>query len=71
MRLVAAGVGISVISEVAVQEAVAEGKVLSFPIEGTMPYHLYFVHKKKYLSPEQMAFRDYVLETIPMGSREE
>ena len=53
------------------QEAVAEGKVLSFPIEGTMPYHLYFVHKKKYLSPEQMAFRDYVLETIPMGSREE
>ena len=48
-----------------------EGKVLSFPIEGTMPYHLYFVHKKKYLSPEQMAFRDYVLETIPMGSREE
>ena len=70
-QLVAAGVGISVISEVAVQEAVAEGKVLSFPIEGTMPYHLYFVHKKKYLSPEQMAFRDYVLETIPMGSREE
>ena len=28
-------------------------------------------YKKKYLSPEQMAFRDYVLETIPMGSREE
>ena len=53
------------ISEVAVREAVAEGKLLSFPIEGTMPYHLYFVHKKRYLSPEQSAFRDFVLETIP------
>jgi hypothetical protein len=28
-----------------------------------MPYHLYFAHKKKYLSPEQAAFRDYVLES--------
>jgi len=71
MRLVAAGVGISVISEVAVREAVAEGKLLSFPIEGTMPYHLYFVHKKKYLTPEQAAFRDFVLETIPLFGREE
>jgi len=71
MRLVAAGVGISVISEVAVREAVAEGKLLSFPIEGTMPYHLYFVHKKRYLSPEQAAFRDFVLETIPANGGED
>ena len=71
MRLVTAGVGISVISEVAVREAVADGKLLAFPIEGTMPYHLYFIHKKKYLSPEQAAFRDYVLDTIPAGGRED
>ena len=71
MRLVAAGVGISVISEVAVQDAVAEGRLLSFGIDGTMPYHLYFVHKKKYLTPEQAAFRDFALETIPANGREE
>lgn len=71
MRLVASGVGISVISEVAVREAVAEGKLLSFPLEGAMPYHLYFVHKKKYLSPEQAAFRDFILETMPLSGREE
>ena len=71
MRLVASGVGISVISEVAVREAVAEGRLLAFPMEGTMPYHLYFVHKKKYLSPEQIAFRDYILETMPLNGREE
>ena len=71
MRLVTAGVGISVISEVAVREAVADGRLLAFSIEGTMPYHLYFAYKKKYLTPEQAAFRDYVLETIPHGSRED
>ena len=70
MRLVAAGVGISVISEVAAREAVSEGKLLSFPIEGTMPYHLYFVYKKKYLSAEQTAFRDFVMENAPIGARE-
>ncbi|MGX8706529.1 MAG: LysR substrate-binding domain-containing protein, partial [bacterium] len=42
-QLVAAGVGISIISEVAVRDYVAEGRVLSFPLEGAMPYHLYFV----------------------------
>ena len=63
-RLVVAGVGISVISEVAVRRYVKEGRVLSFPLEGTMPYHLYFVYKKKYLSPEQVLFRDYVLGEI-------
>ena len=63
------GVGISVVSEVAVREAVAEGKLLSFPIEGTMPYHLYFVHKKKYLTPEQAMFRDFVLQTITLEGR--
>ena len=63
-QLVAAGVGISVISEVAVRDYVAEGRVLSFPLEGAMPYHLYFVYKKKYLSPEQILFRDYVLEQV-------
>jgi hypothetical protein len=36
-----------------------------------MPYHLYFVHKKKYLSPEQTSFRDFVLETIPANGGEE
>ena len=63
-QLVAAGVGISVISEVAVRDYVKEGRVLSFPLEGTMPYHLYFVYKKKYLSAEQVLFRDYVLEQV-------
>jgi len=62
-QLVAEGLGISVISEVAVGEYVAEGKLLSFPLEGTMPHHLYFVSKKKYLSPEQAAFRDFILES--------
>ena len=62
-RLVAAGVGVSVISEVAARQYVEEGRVLSFPLEGTMPYHLYFAHKKKYLSTEQAAFRDFVLES--------
>ena len=63
-QLVAAGVGISVISEVAARQYVNEGRVLSFPLEGAMPYHLYFVYKRKYLSPEQSLFRDYVLEQV-------
>lgn len=63
-RLVAAGVGVSVISEVAARQYVEEGRVLSFPLEGTMPYHLYFVYKKKFLSPEQTLFRDYILEQV-------
>ena len=63
-RLVTAGVGISVISEVAVRRYVREGRVLSFPLLGSMPYHLYFVYKKKYLSPEQVMFRDFVLEQV-------
>jgi len=63
-KMVSAGVGISVISEDAAREYVDRGTVLSFPLEGTMPYHLYFVYKKKYLSPEQSAFRDYVLARV-------
>ena len=63
-QLVAAGVGISVISEVAARQYVEEGRVLAFPLEGAMPYHLYFVHKKKYLSPEQALFRDFILEQV-------
>ena len=66
-QLVAEGLGISVLSEVAVGEYVAEGKLLSFPLEGTMPHHLYFVSKKKYLSPEQTAFRDFILESEQAG----
>lgn len=69
-RMVAAGVGISVISEVAVQRYVAEGRVLSFPLVGAMPYHLYFVYKKKYLSPEQTQFRDYILEQVAQYDRD-
>ena len=61
-HLVASGIGISVLSEVAIGEMVADGKLLSFPLEGTMPHHLYFVSKKKYLSPEQTAFRNFILE---------
>jgi len=61
-HLVAAGMGISVLSEVAIGEMVADGKLLAFPLEGTMPHHLYFVSKKKYLSPEQTAFRNFILE---------
>ncbi len=66
-QLVAAGVGISVISEVAARDYVAQGRVLAFPLEGTMPYHLYFVYKKKYLSPEQVLFRDYILSRVSGG----
>ena len=62
-QLVAEGLGISVISEAAIGEYLAEGKLLSFPLEGSMPHHLYFVSKKKYLSPEQTAFRDFILES--------
>ena len=60
-QLVSEGVGVAVLSEVAVGEFIAEGKLLSFPLEGTMPHHLYFVSKKKYLSPVQTAFRDFIL----------
>ncbi len=60
-HLVSEGLGISVLSEVAVGKYVANGRLLSFPLEGTMPHHLYFVSKKKYLSPEQLAFRDFIL----------
>ena len=70
-QLVAAGVGISVIAEVAVREYVQEGRVLAFPLEGAMPYHLYFVYKKKFLSPEQAAFRDFVLTKASQNDREE
>ena len=71
MRLVAAGVGISVISEAAVREAVADGGLLSFPLEGALPYHLYFAYKKKYLSPDQVAFRDFVLGQTPLEGGQE
>lgn len=60
-QLVSEGVGIAVLSEVAVGEFIAEGKLLAFPLEGTMPHHLYFVSKKKYLSPVQSEFRDFIL----------
>ena len=69
-QLVSEGIGISVLSEVAVREFVANGKLLSFPLEGTMPHHLYFVHKKKYLSAEQIAFRDFILGSIAQGERD-
>jgi DNA-binding transcriptional LysR family regulator len=61
-RLVADGVGIAVISEAAVLDEVQDGRLLSFALEDAMPYHLYFAYKKKYLSPEQAAFRDFVLD---------
>ncbi len=63
-NLVAADTGISVISEVAVREYIRDGKLLSFPLEGTMPHHLFFVSKKKYLSALQTAFRDFILDGI-------
>lgn len=69
-QLVSEGMGISVLSEVAVREFVANGKLLSFPLEGTMPHHLYFVHKKKYLSAEQIAFRDFILGSIVQGEKD-
>jgi len=59
-RLVSEGLGISVISEVAVGKYVQEGRLLSFPLEGTMPHHLYFVSKKKYLTAMQNEFRDFI-----------
>ena len=68
-QMVSEGIGISVLSEVAVREYVAEGRVLSFPLEGTMPHHLYFVHKKKYLSPDQSAFRDFILDSISSAEK--
>ena len=60
-QLVSEGVGIAVLSEVAVGEFIAEGKLLSFPLEGTIPHHLYFVSKKKYLSAVLTEFRDFIL----------
>lgn len=63
-HLVSAGMGISVLSEVAVREYVARGKMLSFPLPNTMPHHLYFVSKKKYLSQEQTMFRDFIVSSI-------
>ena len=60
-QLVAEGIGISVLSEVAVREMVRGGKLLSFPLEGIMPQPLYFVSKKKLLSPAQVEFRDFIL----------
>lgn len=64
IHLVEAGMGISVISEAAIGRAVSAGRVLSFPIEGTRPYHLYFAYRKRYLTEEQTLFRDYILEHI-------
>ena len=61
-QLVAEGIGIAVLSEVAVREMVADGKLLSFPLEGIIPQQLYFVSKKKLLSPVQEEFRDFILE---------
>ena len=62
-QLVAEGIGISVLSEVAVREMVDRGELLSFPLEGIMPQQLYFVSKKKLLSPVQIEFRDFILGT--------
>lgn len=62
-QLVAEGTGIAVLSEVAVQKMVREGALLSFPLEGIMPQQLYFVRKKKLLSPVQEEFRDFILES--------
>jgi len=36
-----------------------------------MPHHLYFVHKKKYLSAEQTAFRDFIMSSIQSPEKEE
>lgn len=69
-RLVSEGIGISVISEVAVDRYVRDGRLLAFPLEGTMPHHLYFVSKKKYLSPLQQEFRDFILSGVE-GSENE
>ena len=62
-QLVREGIGISVLSEVAVREMVERGELLSFPLEGIMPQHLYFVSKKKLLSPVQIEFRDFILSS--------
>lgn len=70
-QLVARGLGISVLSEVAVSEYVAAGKLLAFPLEGTMPHHLYFVSKKKYLSPIQTEFHDFILSRLTNVSEAE
>lgn len=70
-QLVAEGIGISVLSEVAVGEFVAAGRLLSFPLENTMPHHLYFASKKKYLSPLQTEFRNFILASVSHGDDEE
>ncbi len=69
-KLVAAGVGISVVSQIAVEEFIEDGKVLSFPLEDIIPHHLYFVYKKKYLSPHQVEFRDFILQSISENAAE-
>ena len=70
-QLVAEGIGISVISEVAVGGFIEEGKLLSFPLEGAMPHYLYFVSKKKYLSPLQAQFRDFIQDSVSPSDGEE
>lgn len=59
-QLVAEGIGVAVLSEVAVREMVRDGRLLSFPLEGIMPQQLYFVCKKRLLSPVQEEFRDFI-----------
>lgn len=61
-RLVSAGVGISVITDFAARDYANDGRVLLFPLQGAMPYQLYFAYRKKFLSPENALFRDYVLD---------
>ena len=61
-KVVAAGCGISVLSEVAVREYVRDGRLLAFPLEEIVPHYLYFVSKKKYLTETQARFRDFITE---------
>lgn len=69
-RLVADGVGISILAEVAVRDEVSAGRLLAFPLEEATPFHLYFACKKRYLSPLQREFCDWILASFRAAGEE-
>lgn len=62
--LVCEGTGISILPKACIEKELAEGKLLAFELDGAMPYRLYFVSKKKYLSPMQTVFKDFIWSEI-------
>jgi DNA-binding transcriptional LysR family regulator len=62
---VKSGVGLSIISPVAVSEELQAGTLVALPIEGIDLKRSFYLthHKYRSLSPPAQAFRQYLLET--------